>query len=96
MLKIQRSSNGKVIFILNGRIEVEDAAELQRLFDLETFDRGLVLDLKDVTLVDPDAVKVLARWEVDGIKLERCPPYIREWIEGEKAHGTSRKGQYSN
>jgi hypothetical protein len=54
------------------------------------------LDLKDVTLVDPDAVKVLARWEVDGIKLERCSPYIREWIEGEKAHGTSRKGPYSN
>jgi hypothetical protein len=39
MLKIQRSSNGKVVFILNGRIEVEDVAELQRLFDLETFDR---------------------------------------------------------
>ena len=96
MLKIRRSSNGKVVFILSGRIEAEDVAELQQLLDLETFDRELVLDLKDVTIVDRHAVKVLARWEVDGIKLEKCPPYVREWIEREKPHGTSRKGQYSN
>ena len=85
MLKIQRSANGKVAFILSGRIEAEDVAELQRLFALETDDHNLVLDLKDVTLVDPDAVKSLARWEAEGITLQNCPAYIRSGLS-EKEH----------
>jgi hypothetical protein len=84
MLKIQRSSNGEVVFTLIGRIEIEDIGELQRLFSLEQVGRRLALDLEDVTLVDRDAVKFLARCEADGIKLENCPAYIREWIAREK------------
>jgi hypothetical protein len=80
MLKIQRSQNGKVVFTLSGRIEAEDVAELKRLFALERAEHHLVLDLKDVTLVDRGAVKFLAQCEADSIKLENCPPYIREWI----------------
>ena len=38
MLKIVRSVNGKVVFILSGRIAAEDVAELQRLFALESED----------------------------------------------------------
>jgi hypothetical protein len=26
----------------------------------------------------------LARCEADGVKLENCAPYIREWLEREK------------
>ena len=92
MLKIQRSAIGKVVFTLSGRIEAEDVAELQRLFDLEPVDRHLALNLKDVTLVDRDAVKFLARCEAKFIQLENCPPYIREWIEREKDR-TSRRTQ---
>ena len=84
MLKIKRSTNGKALFTLSGRIETEDIAELQRLFALEIVDRLLAMDLKDVTLVDRDAVKYLARCEADGIKLENCPAYIREWIGKEQ------------
>jgi predicted metal-binding protein len=39
--------------------------------------------LKDVTLVDRDAIKFLIDCKAGGIKLENCPPYIREWIERE-------------
>jgi hypothetical protein len=39
--------------------------------------------LQEVTLVNRDAVKYLARWEAENIKLENCPPYIREWIDAE-------------
>jgi len=81
VLKIQRSSNGRVVFTLSGRIEAEDVAELQRLFDLEAPGRHLGLDLKDVTLVDQDAVGFLADCEANDIQIENCPPYIREWIE---------------
>lgn len=90
MLKIERSGNGRVVFTLSGRIEMEDVAELQRLFALEEFERHLVLDLKDVTLVDRDAVKFLARCEADSIKLENCPAYIREWLVSERNTGYVR------
>jgi anti-anti-sigma regulatory factor len=83
MLRIQRSSNGSVVFTLSGRIEVEDVAELQRLFALETVNHHLVLDLKDLTLVDRHAVKFLARCEADSIELKNCPGYVREWIARE-------------
>ncbi len=84
MLKIERSANGKVVFALIGRIETEDVPELQRLLTLETVDHHLVLDLKDVTLVDREAVKFLARCEADSIQLENCPAYIREWVTRER------------
>jgi uncharacterized protein YlaN (UPF0358 family) len=42
--------------------------------------RPKVLDLKDVTLVDQDAVNFLDRCEMENITLKNCPAYIREWI----------------
>jgi hypothetical protein len=92
MLKIQRSANGKVVFTLSGRIEAEDVTELQRLFELESEARHLVLDLEDVTLADRDAVNFLMHCEQSGIQLENCPPYIREWIEREKGTQQAEKG----
>ena len=91
MLKIQRSANGNVAFTLSGRIEADDVTELQRLLDLEPVARHLVLDLEDVTLADRDAVTFLMRCEQSGIRLENCPPYIREWIEREKGTQQSAK-----
>jgi hypothetical protein len=57
---------------------------LRRLFDLQTDDRDIVLDLKDVGVVDRDVVCFFVRCEADGVKLENCAPYIRDWMEGEK------------
>jgi len=79
-----------VVFTLSGRIDAEHLEELERVFGLETVDRLLVLDLKDVTLVDRDAVKYLARCEANGVHLENCPPYIREWIERERGRNGRR------
>jgi anti-anti-sigma regulatory factor len=89
MLKIQRSANGRVVLKLSGRIEAEDVKELRELLALETAGQQLVLDLRDVTLVNQDAVKFLASCEADSIKLENCPAYIREWIE--QARGCTRR-----
>jgi anti-anti-sigma regulatory factor len=83
MLKIQRKVNGKVILALSGRIQAEDIDELRRLLELEGPGSHTALDLKDVTLVDRDAVKFLAACEADSIKLENCPAYVREWIRRE-------------
>ena len=84
MLRIQRSGDPGVVLSLSGRIEIEDTAELQRLIRLETAGTEIALDLGDVTLVDREALRSLARWETEGIKLSNCPPYIREWIDTER------------
>ena len=80
MLKIQRSSNGEVTFTLAGRVNAEHVAELKALFRSETDTRPIVLDLKDLTLVDLDAVRFLESCETRGIEFKNCPPNIREWI----------------
>ena len=70
MLKIQRSSNGEVIFRLAGRLNEEHVAEMETLLRSEAAARKIVLDLKDLTLVDRDAVRFLERCEATSIKLK--------------------------
>ena len=84
MLKIQRSFTDRVVLTLVGRIRLEHVPELQRLLSLENVDHGIAFNLQDVTLIDRDAVKFLARCEADSIRLENCPAYIRAWLERER------------
>ena len=71
------------MFILSGQIEKEALAELNKLFELETDYRAIVLDLKEVSLVSREVIRFLAQSVRDGVKLENCPPYIREWMSRE-------------
>jgi hypothetical protein len=91
VLKIKRSTGDRVVFRLSGRIESDDVAELRRLFGLEKVDHHIALDLEDVTLVDREGVAFLARCERDGIELENCPAYVREWLEKERGRNPRRK-----
>jgi hypothetical protein len=71
-----------VLFTLSGRIETaEDITQLQQLLAGEAPGQQLVLDLRDVTLVNQDAVTFLCRCEGDGIALENCPLHVRRWID---------------
>ena len=81
MLRVRRTGNGEVLFTLSGRIETEDIAQLQELRAAEASGQQLILDLRDVTLVNEDAVKFLRRCEADGIKLENCPLHVRRWVD---------------
>ena len=82
-LRIERSvRQGFVVFTLSGRMMAEEVAELKALFDVDH--RTIVLDLRDVRLADRDAVKFLRDCEADGMKLENCPEYVREWMDREK------------
>jgi anti-anti-sigma regulatory factor len=83
MLKITRAGNGEVMFKLSGRMGAENIGELETLISAEASGRRIVLDLKDLTLVDQDAVNFLRRCEADSITLKNCPAYIRKWITGE-------------
>jgi hypothetical protein len=42
--------------------------------------RSVALDLEEVTLVDIDVVRFFSICESQGIELQHCAPYIREWI----------------
>jgi hypothetical protein len=83
--RIETAARGRfTVFILSGRIEKEAIAELRRLFQLQPDFRDIVLDLKDVSVVDRDALHFFASCEADGVKLENCAAYIREWMERER------------
>ncbi len=84
-LMIEKSAEQEcVIFALSGRIEAALTAELQKRIDFEMENHSIVFDLRQVQLVDQDTVRFLACCEADGIKIENCPAYIREWILREK------------
>jgi anti-anti-sigma regulatory factor len=83
--RIESATRGaSTVFVLSGRIETQAMAELRRLFELHKDDRDIVLDLKDVGVVDREVMHFFASCEADGVKLENCTPYIREWMEREK------------
>ncbi len=63
---------GITVFALSGRMNAEEVAELKALFDADY--RNIILDLRDVRLAD----------RADGMKLENCPAYVREWMDREK------------
>ena len=85
MWKIQKLTDGEfMVLSLIGRIEGEQLEELQKVFASAGGHQRIVLDLKEVRLVDQDAVTFLADHEACGTKLRNCPAYIREWITREK------------
>ena len=71
------------MLILSGRLETEVIAELSRLIEVPT-ERDIVLDLKDVGVIDREVMRFFLRCEAAGVKLENCPSYLREWMKKEK------------
>ena len=93
MLRIERSANGQVVFTLSGRMQTEDIEQFQQLLVVETPGQQMMFDLRDVTLVNQDAVTFLADCEAKGIKLESCPLHVRNWIDQEKRRNSRRRRQ---
>jgi ABC-type transporter Mla MlaB component len=84
MLRIQREANGEVVFMISGRLNGENLAELRKLIESEGADQPIVLDLRGLMLVDSEAVTFLAECNSNRITLQSCPRYIREWISRQK------------
>ena len=77
------SAKGLVVLFVSGRITGEHVDMLRGVLEQES--GGFMLDLKNVLLVDREAVKLLALNEANGTELRNCPPYIREWVTRERA-----------
>ena len=59
MLRIQREANGEVVLKISGRLAGENLGELKKLIDSEGGRRRIILDLRELTLVDHEAVGFL-------------------------------------
>jgi anti-anti-sigma regulatory factor len=58
--RIETAARGRfTILLLSGRIEKQAIAELRRLFEGQTDYRGIVLDLKDVNVIDREVTLFL-------------------------------------
>jgi hypothetical protein len=67
---------------VSGRLAGKNVDMLRTLLEQEN--NVLTLDLKDLRLVDGDAVRLLAIHESNGVRIDNCPLYIREWIRRER------------
>ena len=82
MLKIRRcEEEGLAVFAISGRIDQEHVPEVRSALIAERDIGNVMLDLRELRLVDRETVKFLDACEVSGIRLANCPSYIREWIE---------------
>jgi hypothetical protein len=85
MWKVERiGQEDRVVLLVSGRIERKHLPELREVLTGEAEDRDFVLDLREVKLVDQDAIAFLSHYEAGGAELRNCPPYIREWIERDR------------
>ena len=84
MLRIQREANGQVVLRISGRLDGVNLNELKQLIQSEEVGRPIVLELRDLTLVDQEAVRFLEQSDSNGIELQNCAPYIGEWMERQR------------
>ena len=78
----QEVGEGRVLWRVSGRLTGDHVDTLKTLLEQEG--SRLILDLKDVRLVDGEGVKLLAIHESNGVRIDNCPLYIREWIRRER------------
>jgi hypothetical protein len=85
-LKIETESRGKRTTIrLIGHFQLEHVEELSRHF--QRYGSKVVLDLRELTLVDVHIVRLLGASEISGARIVGCSQYIREWIDRERQFG---------
>ena len=88
-LRIDSASDERGTTIrLIGRLQAELLDELKS--QIQSGGARVALDLKEVTLVDVEAIRFLGTCQAAGVRLVHCSPYINDWIGQEHS---SRKAQ---
>jgi anti-anti-sigma regulatory factor len=73
--------NHLIVLLVSGKLTGEHVDTLRNILLQES--GALAIDLENVSLVDRDAVQLLALAEYNGRELRSCPKYAREWINRE-------------
>jgi hypothetical protein len=85
-LKIEMHSDGpRTTIRLIGRMQAEHLSTLRPLMDRRG--QGIMLDLRELALVDLESVRFLASCRKNGVVLRHCSPYIKDWIAREEETG---------
>jgi ABC-type transporter Mla MlaB component len=71
---------------LSGQLDVDCLAELEA--QIASGVRRIELEMKEVTLVDIDAVRFLLKCQTRGIRLRGRSAYISDWMRREQDSGT--------
>ena len=85
------SAENLVVLFISGRITGEHVDTFRRVLQQES--GGFAIDLKNVLLVDREAVKLLALSESKGTELRNCPPYIREWVSRDRSEAQGQPSE---
>lgn len=86
-LRIEKTNHDVTPTIrLIGRIRAEHLSAITA--EIQRFPIPAQIDLGDITNLDVEAVGFLSAREAEGFQLINCSPFIREWIQRERA----RKG----
>jgi hypothetical protein len=81
-LKIEKYFDGNKLTIrLTGRMQEEHLEDLKAL--VNEAGPNTVLNLGNLNLVGVEVVRFLAKCERAGIEINKCSPYIRNWINRE-------------
>ena len=82
--KVRREAMGKdgVVLHVSGHITGDHVDTFRALLEEES--GALTLDLKNVRLVDGEAVRLLVIQESIGVRITNCPMYVREWMRREQ------------
>jgi len=83
--RIERVVTGEnlVVLCISGQITDEHVDTFRAALEQEA--KTVAVNLKDVLLVNHEAVRLLAFAEANGAELQNCPAYVREWVARERA-----------
>jgi hypothetical protein len=85
-LRIEKDSDGQTTTLrLIGRMRRKHIEELKA--QIKAGGTSVTLDLNEVSLVDLDVIRFLAKCQTEGISLVHCSRYINNWIAKERFRG---------
>ena len=78
---VSSTQSDSLTLALAGNVSYEALPEIALLIDTGRRDHEkVILDLSEVTLLDPAAAQFFAEQFRGGVRLVNCPVYIRRWI----------------
>ncbi|MGB6945090.1 MAG: hypothetical protein WBE37_22015 [Bryobacteraceae bacterium] len=78
---VSSAQSDSLILSIAGNVSQEALPEIALLIDHGRRDHEkVILDLGEVTLIDPAAAQFFAEQFRGGVRLVNCPVYIRRWI----------------
>jgi anti-anti-sigma regulatory factor len=78
---VSSTQSDSLILAIAGNVSQEALPEIALLIDHGRRDHErVILDLSEVTLIDPAAAQFFAEQFRGGVRLVNCPVYIRRWI----------------